>query len=168
MTDACRKQPTAGQQRSAMSVWDARRVSNGRNAVASGRPTHSCGCARVGAVECGHELLDLPAMRLGNLHPSETIHSDRGGGPPVAGCDLRDRATRWRGAGSYPLAAKFHAAPWLERVECGSARMAWDSCQLRARAAGRKLLSAEATVTGIVSNILKTIHAFEKDSSLFI
>ena len=31
-----------------------------------------------------------------------------------------------------------------------------------------KLLSAEATVTGIVNNILKTIHAFGKDSNLFI
>ena len=31
-----------------------------------------------------------------------------------------------------------------------------------------KLLSAEAIVTGIVSNILKEIHAFEKYSNLFI
>ena len=31
-----------------------------------------------------------------------------------------------------------------------------------------KLIYAEATVTGIVSNILKAIHAFRKDSSLFI
>ena len=31
-----------------------------------------------------------------------------------------------------------------------------------------KLLSVEAIVTGIVSNTLKAIHAFGKDSSLFI